>query len=94
MSIPTRAGLDALIREELDCDPEFRAQLLADPRATLGALVGTRLPDFIEVTVHVESLTAVHLVMPAPTGDEIAEDDLELVAGGTCWTDSCTAGLP
>jgi hypothetical protein len=93
MAVPTRAELDALVRERLAADPEFRARLLADPRGTLSELAGAEVPEFIEVTVHEESLSAVHIVIPAATGDEIAEEDLELVAGGAvCWTDSCTSG--
>lgn len=92
MAIPTRAELDALISERLASDPGFRAQLLADPRTAVGTLVGTELPDFITVSVHEESLTDVHLVIPAAVGDEIPEDDLELVAGGACWTNDCTPG--
>ena len=92
MAIPTRAELDALIQEKLADDPDFRAQLLADPKSALSALVGTDLPDFIDVTVHEESLTDVHLVIPAGVGDEINEEDLELVAGGVCWTNDCTPG--
>ena len=87
MAIPTRSELDVLIREKLADDPDFRERLVADPRATLGALAGVDLPDFITVTIHEESLTDVHLVVPAVVGEEIAEDDLELVAGGAmCWT--------
>lgn len=91
MAIPTRAELDALVRDRLASDPDFRAALLADPRATLSELVGITIPDAVTVTVHEESLTDIHLVLPAPRalGGEIAEDDLELVAGGVCWVDYC-----
>lgn len=92
MAIPTRASIDAMIRERIAADPAFRDQLIADPRAALSELSGTRIPDLITITVHEESLTNVHLVVPATRGDEIAEEDLELVAGGTCWADSCTSG--
>jgi hypothetical protein len=94
MAIPTRAELDALVRERLDSDPDFRAALLADPRAAISSLVGMDIPDVVTVTVHEESLTDIHLVVAAPVVDdgEIHEDDLELVAGGVCWTNDCTSG--
>ena len=93
MSIPTRAEIDALISERIADDPSFRDALLSDPRAALSALVQTEIPEFIAVTVHEESLTDVHLVIPEAPGDEIAEEDLEMVAGGeACWTNSCTSG--
>lgn len=86
MPIPTRADVDALIAERLAADPDFRQALLSDPRAALSELVGVDLPDAVAVEVHEESLTSVHLVIPAPTDHhQISEDDLELVAGGVCW---------
>jgi hypothetical protein len=93
MAVPTRAELDAKIREKLAEDPSFRERLLAAPHSALTELTGAQIPEFITVTVHEESLTDVHLVLPPLLGDEIAEEDLEMVAGGgVCWTDSCTSG--
>lgn len=43
----------------------------------------------VTITVHEESLTDIHLVIPATTTDEIADADLALVAGGGCWADGC-----
>ncbi|MDQ1249361.1 MAG: hypothetical protein QG597_3736 [Actinomycetota bacterium] len=94
MTIPTRAELDAMLRDRLASDPDFRAVVLADPRAAISALVGIDIPDMVTVSVHEESLTDIHVVLPAPAHSEgeIAEDDLELVAGGVCWTNDCTPG--
>lgn len=90
MAVPTRAELDALVAQALADNPNLRDRLLSDPRATLSEIAGVDVPEFITVTVHEESLTDVHLVIP-PSVDEITEDDLELVAGGLCWinTSSC-----
>jgi len=93
MSIPTRADVDAMIRDRLASDPDFRQQLLDDPRAAVSQLVGVDLPDVVTVTAHEESLTSIHLVLPAlPGNGELADDELELAAGGACWTNSCTSG--
>lgn len=94
MSIPTRAEVDVMVRERLAADPGFRARLTADPRATLSELVGMNLPEAVTVTVHEESLTSIHLVVPAaaPGDGQMSDADLELVAGGICWADSCTSG--
>ncbi|MDQ1248039.1 MAG: hypothetical protein QG597_2411 [Actinomycetota bacterium] len=95
MAIPSRAEVDALVRAKLADDPAFREVLLADPRVGLSQLVGVDIPDSVAVTVHEESLTDIHLVLAAQTGGgEIAEDDLELVAGGgACWDNcGCTSG--
>jgi hypothetical protein len=92
MAAPTRSEIDAVVRERLATDPDFRARLLTDPRGTLSDISGIEIPDFT-VTVHEESLADVHLVIPAAVGDEIAEEDLELVAGGaTCW-DNCGCSM-
>lgn len=91
MSIPTRAELDALISERLASDPNYRQALLDDPRAAVTELVGTDVPAAVHVTVHEESLTDIHLAIHASSSGEIAEDDLELVAGGGCWSN---AGIP
>lgn len=90
MGVPTRIELDQLIRDRLAADPDFRATLLADPRAAVATLIGMKLPDLVTVEVHEETLTHIHLVIAAtPTRGEIADEDLELVAGGgACW-DNC-----
>ena len=90
MALPTRADLDQMIRDKLAADPAFKAALLADPRATVAGLIGVKLPDLVKFEVHEETLTHIHLVVPAtPARGEISDDDLELVAGGAvCW-DNC-----
>ncbi len=87
MSVPTRAELDVLVRERLASDPDFRAELLAAPRAAVSKLLGLALPDAVQVEVHEETLTHIHLVITTPSASgEISDDDLELVAGGgECW---------
>ena len=84
-SFISRADLDTAIRDRIAADPGFRERLVADPKAVLVEIVGMPLPDAVSVTVHEESLTDVHLVLPAGAADELADDDLELVAGGACW---------
>ncbi len=90
MTVPTRAELDTLVRDRLASDPDFRANLLAEPRVAVARLVGVALPDAVQVQVHEETLTHIHLVIPAQsTPGQLSDSDLELVAGGVCWTDSC-----
>jgi hypothetical protein len=57
---------------------------MADPRGVVGELVGMTIPDSVSVTLHEDSLTQIHLTIPA--SDELADSDLELVSGGSCWS--------
>lgn len=86
MAVATRAQVEDLVRRNLETDPGFREKLLSDPRAVVSGLIGMSLPDLVTVEVHEESLTHIHLVIPSPQSrGEIADADLELVAGGVCW---------
>ena len=83
-----RLELEAYLREKAWNDPKFREALLADPRATLRQELqtispGTVIPDGVELTVHEESLTHIHLVLPLnPASTELRDEELDLVAGG------------
>jgi hypothetical protein len=83
MAVPTRTEIEAMIAENVANDPTYRDRLLADPRGVVGELLGMDLPPSISVILHEESLTHIHLTIPAT--DALSEDDLELVAGG-CWS--------
>ena len=61
-------------------DGEFRALLIADPKAAISAETGTTLPEGFEVVVHEDSAATAHLVLPpSPT---LTEAEMEKVAGG------------
>ena len=61
-------------------DDEFRARLVADPRATLEAETGIRFPDDYRLHVHEESATDAHLVLPPKP--ELSRQQLQQVQGG------------
>ena len=42
-------------------DGEFRAHLIADPKAAISAEIGTTIPDGFNVAVHEDSATTAHL---------------------------------
>ena len=97
MAIPTRSEVEAIVAERIAADPAFRDTLLADPRAVLSELVGFDIPDTVQVVLHEESLTQIHLTIPA--SEALSDADLELVAGagwefgggaGNCGGGTCS----
>jgi hypothetical protein len=85
MAIPTRSEVEAIIAERIAADPAFRDTLLADPRTVLSEIVSFDIPESVQVVLHEESLTQIHLTIPS--SETLSEAELELVAGGTCWSD-------
>jgi hypothetical protein len=86
MAIPTRSQVEAMIAERIAADPGFRDTLLADPRAVLSEVVGFDIPESVQVVLHEESLTHIHLTIPA--SENLRDTDLELVSGAG-WGMNC-----
>ena len=61
-------------------DDDFRARLVADPRAVVEEETGLRFPDGYRVHVHEESATDGHLVLPPDP--ELSKEQLDRIAGG------------
>ena len=61
-------------------DDDFRARLVADPRATMEAETGLRFPADYRLHVHEESATDAHMVLPPKP--ELSRDQLDRIAGG------------
>ena len=83
----TQAKLQGLLVARAQADPEFRAQLVADPKATIGALVGSEVPKEVAIQVHEESATTFHLVLPL--SGELREDELDAAFAGCTWYSTC-----
>lgn len=66
-------------------DPDFKAALLADPRAAIEAKSGTALPDDWALEAHLDGDGAVRLGF---ANDELPTDYLEAVGGGAWWDDA------
>jgi hypothetical protein len=79
-------------------DEAFRERLKANPRAVLRES-GVEVPDRIEIRVIQNTPEAVYLMLPPakrprPASGELTDKELERVAGGcdygdTCWSDAC-----
>ncbi len=63
-------------------DPEYKARLMSDPKAVL-AEAGVDVKQGIEIEVHENTDTTIHVVLPAsPAGETLSEQDLDQIAGG------------
>jgi hypothetical protein len=87
-----RAEILGTVRDRAASDPAFRSQLLEDPAAVMSDLLGMPMPTGVRISVHEESPTDIHLVIPAVSN--LDDADLELVAGGDWVSDhtSCSCG--
>ncbi len=46
-------------------DDDFRRRLIADPKSTIEAAIGRKLPPDLRITIHEETPQHRHLVIPA-----------------------------
>ena len=85
MTQMTQAEIQDMIIARAQAEPEFRSQLVADPKAAIEGLSGLELPEAINIEVHEDSATSFHLVLP-PSG-KLTEDELSAVFAGNWITD-------
>ena len=76
-------------------DAEFRARLVADPKALLTEEFGIKLPDSLAISVYEDNSTHVHLVLPP--NSELDANELKAInaaheGGTTMCTTSNTPG--
>ena len=64
-------------------DGDFRAHLIADPKAAIASETGATLPDGFDVAVHEDSASTAHLVLPP--SPVLTDAELAQVAGGGGW---------
>ena len=76
----SEAEVKAQIAMKAAEDDDFRARLVADPRATMEAETGLRLPADYRLHVHEESATDAHMVLPPKP--ELSQEQLDRIAGG------------
>ena len=87
MTQMTQAEMQSKLIAKAQTEPEFRSQLMADPKAAIGEVIGAEISEAITIEVHEDSATAFHLVLP-PSG-ELTEDELDAVFAGCTWDSAC-----
>ena len=85
----TATELKDRILSKAEEDGEFRARLIADPKAAISSEFGATLPDGFDVADHEDSATTAHLVLPP--SPKLTEAQLAQVSGAGNWA-SVTAG--
>ena len=88
----TATELKSRILSKADEDNDFRARLIADPRAAIASEVGTVVPDGFDIVVHEDSATTAHLVLPPSSA--LTEAELGTIAGGSMDSWSNAVGEP
>ena len=75
------------VRSKAVENEEFRARLLADPKAVVEKELDVSMPDDFSIEVHEDSATTAHLVLPPSAA--LAEEEMRAVAGGKpAWCDA------
>ena len=91
MTQMTQAEMQSKLIAKAQAEPEFRAQLVADPKAAIEGVIGLEIPEAITIQVHEDSATSFHLVLP-PSG-KLTEDELATVFAGN-WVKRFFGGSP
>lgn len=68
-----RQQLEMHLMRRAHADPEFRAQLLENPKTAIESEMGLKFPEGLTVAVHEERLNQLHVVLPV---DLVLSDDL------------------
>lgn len=72
------------VHERARTDPEFRELAIRDARRAVFELTGTKLPDSFSLRFFDADAYDFASILPdAPVSDELSEDDLDMVSGGT-----------
>ena len=83
IKITSRKQAEDLLVQKAAQDDAFRRELVENPSAAIGKVVGTQLPTDLKITVLEESSRQLYLVLPARRASgELAEEELAGVAGG------------
>ena len=80
MNLRSEAEVKAHMAMKAAEDDDFRARLMADPRATVEDEAGIRFPDGYRIHVHVDTATDAHVVLPPKPA--LSREQLDHITGG------------
>ena len=69
----SRQQLETYLMRRALADPEFRDQLMRDPKSVIEKEIGSKFPEGLTVQVHEEKLNQLHVVLPV---DLVFSEDL------------------
>ena len=81
-----RHNIEDRIVAEAWSNPQFKKELLENPRAAITKHLKINIPDDMEISVIEETQKHIYFVLPvnpAETGSELTLEALDAVAGGT-----------
>ena len=82
MTLESRGALQDFIANQAAENSSYREALIRDPRGTLESHTGSKIPEWLNVKVAEETANTIYLIAPHVPGEELADEDLEQVAGG------------
>jgi hypothetical protein len=90
----TRHDLEGKIVKRCWEDGEFRREFTCDPAGSFAGYLGIPAASLPKIVIHEESAGTWDIVLPQrpPSAEELSEQDLEKVAGGTTPQISGSAG--
>ncbi len=82
-----RMVLEQELIEKALKDADFHKALLANPKSTIESQFGVTLPAVLQISVHQETPTQLHVVLPTGgTGtDEVTMNGLTAASGWSAW---------
>lgn len=81
------------VQKTASVDEEFRAELLENPGKAIEKLTGEAVPkDYKIKVIENDPAYAATFVLPAMVSEELADGELDNVAGGACGIDGACAG--
>ena len=84
MSTMTRGEMQDLLEKFASSNPQYRAALLKNPKAVVKKQYNPTVPHNVELKTVEENANTIYVIVPhsVAAGAELADEDLEKVAGG------------